>query len=88
MTKLTKNQRTMLEGAIASFDATGISKPITVADAKRMPYIDEYSKSYATYCKHMNTMLAWGVIKRDVDCPSYAFIVDMEATRALLRDSK
>ena len=54
--KLVKVQREILSNAAASFAKHGVEKPIHVMSVNAKNNIDNFSKSYATYCKKMEKL--------------------------------
>jgi len=84
--KLVKIQREILRDAIDSERRSGYRKPISVASVKSMPEIDQFSKSYATYCKKMQQLLEAGVIARGNEL-TYAYVVDLDAAETFLQNN-
>ena len=73
--KLTKIQREILEGAVASEAEHGVKKPIHVNTLGRS--LVNFSKSYRTYCTSMEKLIDAGFISRDIhEADGYAYVTD------------
>ena len=81
--KLTKIQREILEGAVASEAEHGVKKPIHVNTLGHS--LVNFSKSYITYCTKMEKLIDAGLISRGIhEADGYAYVTDKG--KALIND--
>lgn len=73
MKKLNAQQRRILNNAVASEQASGVRKPITVCTKYRKSGLEGYSKNFSKYCKDMWELLDLGVITEARD--GFAYVV-------------
>ena len=72
--KLVKVQREILTNAADSFAKHGVEKPIHVMSVNSKNDIDNFPKSYATYCKKMELLIEAGFISREINNDGYAYM--------------